>query len=78
MQSTKARIAELKAEELKDDDAISKIGEMRAAEVDNLKNRYLAQKKRYTKILNEEMAGFVDKNKIPTPINVINYIFVTF
>jgi hypothetical protein len=78
MQATKARIAELKAEDLKDDDAISKIGEMRTAELDNLKNVYLAQKKRYTKILNDEMAGIVDKNKIPTPINVINFIFVTF
>ena len=51
---------------------------MRMAELDNLKNVYLAQKKRYTKILNDEMAGIVDKSKIPTPINVINFIFVTF
>ena len=51
---------------------------MRDEEFANLKNLYLAQTKRYNKILNDELAGTVDNKKRPTPINKINYIFVTF
>lgn len=42
MQSTKAKIIELKAKDLEEDDTIPKLKELRKVEQDDLKNQYLA------------------------------------